>query len=123
MWNVPRIIKITDSLGNVFDNPYDWRYGGSNFTVPQPLRPGESYSLQVVVDPAFDTDAYTIKWQTNRRDRPEFIDSPHFTVTFAVSDVCASFLINCTIISKKEWHKYQYDDGEVSISLTVLPPI
>ena len=123
VWNVPRIIKITDSLGNVFDNPNDWRYGGSNFSVPQPLRPGEGYSLQVVVDPAFAENEYTIIWKVNGKELPEYQNSDSYNKMFVVEDVCASFSLKCIIISKKEWHKYRTHDGEVSISLTVLPPV
>lgn len=123
VWNVPRVIKITDSFGNAFDNPVDTRYGGSNFKVPQMLRPGDSYSVQIVVDPAFSEDQYNIEWSIKGRRLAEFDNSTYFTITLGVQDVDASMLLHCNIISKKEWHKYVKGDGEVSIGLTVLPPI
>lgn len=123
MWNVPRVIKITDSCGNVFDNPEDDRYGGSNFFIKQLFRPGDNYSVQVVIDPAFETSGYTIEWSVLGKNDVMLENGSKFSIKFSEEDISAMFIINCRIVSKKIWHKYKTHDGEVSILLTILPPI
>ena len=123
MWNVPRVIKITDSCGNTFDNPEDGRYGGSNFFIKQLFRPGDNYSIQVLIDPAFETNRYTIEWSVLGKYNVHFENDSKFSIKFSEEDISKMFTINCRIISKKTWHKYKTHDGEVSLILTVLPPI
>ena len=123
MWNVPRIIKIKDSFGNVFENPSDSRYGGSNFSIRQPLNVGDTYSVEIEVDPSFNENDYCIKWQHSIfTNNTEFENKKKYTHTFTVKDVSKSFSIQCKIIQNKDWHKYSTYDGEISLSLTVLPP-
>ncbi len=122
MWNVPRIIKIKDSFGNVFENPSDSRYGGSNFSIRQPLNVGDTYSVEIEIDPSFSENDYCIKWlHSIFINNTEFENKKKYTHTFTVQDVSKSFSIKCQIIQNKDWHKYSNHDGEISLSLTVLP--
>lgn len=123
VWNVPRVIRITDSLGNIFENQHDRRYGGSDFEVPQSLRIGETYSIQVTTDSSFDISEYTVEWEIQGKHKKEFDNAEKISYTFRLEDVCQMFLFKCIIISNKGWHKYGRYDSVVGIYLTVLPPI
>ena len=123
VWNVPRIIKVRDSLGNVLDNPEDERYGGTNFFIPQVLNCGDKYSIEIEVDPSFTNDEYIVKWKIDSTYIENFDNQKKITVSITEKCVGISFKIDCQVISNKIWHKYSFFDGEVSIMLTVLPPV
>lgn len=123
VWNVPRIIKITDSLGNVFENPTDLNGVYSSFRVAQEMHFGETYSLTVEVDPAFEETEYDIEWLNNNRVVDGNKNSTHYSLTFAEEDVSDFHMIRCKIISKKKWHKHGLYDCEVFINFKVYPPI
>lgn len=123
VWNVPRIIKITDSLGNVFENPRDLNGLHSIFNVEQEMHFGETYSLTVEVDPSFAETEYDILWLNNNRVIEGNKNSTHYSLTFAEEDVSDYHTIRCKIISKKKWHKHTSYDCEVFVALKVYPPI
>ena len=123
VWNVPRIIKVKASLGNVFENQEDGRYGGTNFFIEQMLICGDKYSVEVEVDSSFAETEYKLKWVIAGKHIDEFDDKHKITVTLAEQDVGMGFSIECMIISTKSWHKYGQDDGVVNLVLSVLPPI
>ena len=52
MWNVPSIIKVKDSLGNVFENLNNDKHT-IVLEVNQQLYCGDSYSVEVEIDPSF----------------------------------------------------------------------
>lgn len=124
VWNVPRIIRIIDSLGNAFDNPTDFNIGSSIFTIPSPLRCGDTYFVSVEMDTSFSKSDYDIIWKAKESNASEFKNKEKFVITFTPKNVAECYIINCQIISKKEWHKYYGTyDCEVGIHLTVLPPL
>lgn len=114
MWNVPTILKMTDSLGN--------QYFNRNNTIDHVFYVGETYSINAEIDSSFATSEYDIRWL--RRSGHPFCSSSndtHFVITFAEEDVNQSLSIRCLVTSKKSWHRYDYCDDEMSISFTVLP--
>ena len=123
VWNVPRAIKITDSLGNVFENPTETHGGSSIFTISTPICCGDTYSVTVEVDPAFSPLDYDIIWEDGAEEKSNFKNSATYSVVFSASDVAELHMITCKIISHKEWHKYRYYDCTVYLNLTILPPI
>lgn len=123
VWNVPRIIKITDSFGNVFDNPQDRRYGGSNFFVSQPLNCGDTYSIEVEVDSSFSPSEYDLNWRINHQHTKNFDNQDKVSITLTEKDVNASFSVECMVISNKAWHKYGTHDGVINIVVQVFPPL
>lgn len=122
VWNVPRIIKVKDSLGNVFENPVDIRYGGTNISIEQSQNCGDKYSIEVEIDSSFTESEYNIYWKIPHRNGAEFVNKRRICIAFEHEDVSMGFMINCMIISNKSWHKYGNHDGEVTISMSVLPP-
>lgn len=124
VWNVPRIIRITDSLGNAFENPKDGSLGRSFFKIKEPFYCGDSYSMSVEIDSSFDPSEYDIFWSINGVRAKNFINSNSFSITFSEKNVAQSTSLSCTIISKNAWHKYSSGyDCEIYISMTVFPPI
>lgn len=123
VWNVPRIIRITDSLGNVFENPQDIHGQFSVFVVQQPLHCGDTYSVQIEVDSSFSPTEYDIVWKDKGEETEQARNCTHYSVRFMEEDVSQYHYVHCTIISHKKWHKYRYYDCDVSLHLTVLPPL
>jgi len=122
VWNVPRIIKVKDSLGNCFENLEEENGLGIFLRMPQEFRCGEAYSIEIEVDPTFDRDGYEIYWYM-RYKRTEFFNDTKCTITFDIKDVGTTNILECTVKQDKPWHKYGDHDSKVVIGLTVLPPI
>ncbi len=113
MWNVPTIIKLTDSLGNFFTSMHN--------SCTNVFYKGDTYSISAEIDSSFDRAEYTIRWL--RRSGHEFKDShdrDKFTITFADEDINDLLSIRCSVISKKQWHKHDYCDDEKSVNMRVL---
>ena len=123
MWNVPKIIKVKDSLGNVFDNIVENLSVGASVVIPQTLQCGERYTVEIEIDTSFKFDEYAIVWRMGRKNTAEFEGKTKFTVDLTPQVVGQTTIISCTVIQKKEWHKFGNHDSCVNIHLTVLPPI
>ena len=128
MWNIPQIIKATDSLGNVYfpkienkDHPqkyFDIRKMNGIFQV------GDSYSITLEIDPSFERSDYTVKWSVpHLGEREDFLNSLSYSKTFTIDDVKQTFQIHASITSIESWHKYSGYDDDLNIYVTVLPPI
>lgn len=118
MWNVPRIIRVLDSCGNEIMMPSEGN-GPAFMRITPEFHVGDTYSVQIEVDPAFLPESYYILWHVNHR-RIDY-NSPHLTHTFTTMDIGQNCLIECTIISKKEWHKHCGYDDSLNLVATVLP--
>lgn len=123
VWNVPRIIRITDSFGNVFDNPVDGIVQGSCFNIPQRVYCGDIYSVDIEVDASFSQSDYDIIWTISGNSVSEFNNCVHYSKTFVEQDVSENLSIECQIISHKNWHRYKYFDCRIMLFLQVFPPI
>ena len=123
MWNVPRIIRVTDSLGNVYDNPTDSHNLQSIFLPTQELRCGDTYSVTVDIDSSFLDTEYEIIWQNQHNEVVEFKNTKHFVVTFGDIDVSENHTITCIIKSHKPWHKHQHYDCKITLMFPVYPPV
>lgn len=123
VWNIPRIVKIKDSMGNVFDNPKDTNVSSSIFEVNADFHCGDTYSVEIEIDSSFSKNDYEIIWKNCRGTRVvEYDNSERYTITFDENDIAHHNVISCYIVQKKNWHKYRHHDCEVSLLLTVLPP-
>ncbi len=122
MWNVPRIIRVSDSLGNVYDNPTDSHFGESIFQPLQTIHYGDTYSVNIDIDSSFQESEYDIIWQNQHHEIIEFKNNKHFVITFSEADISQSHMITCIIKSHKPWHKYQHYDNKISLMFPVYPP-
>lgn len=123
VWNVPRIIRITDSLGNVFENPTDNSFVLSTIYLPQKMYCGDTYSVSVEIDSSFMESEYDIIWMYEYDVIEGNKNAKKYTITFGEADVGETNTIRCEVISKKNWHKYGRFDCHISVAFTVLPPI
>lgn len=114
MWNVPTILKMTDSLGNQFVE--------KNNSINYVFFVGDTYSICAEIDSSFDPAEYDIQW-IRRSGYPfkESTNTNRFTISFSDEDVNESLSIRCLVTSKKSWHKYDYCDDEMSVNFSVLP--
>lgn len=123
MWNIPRIIRVSDSFGNIYDNPTDSHAQESIFQPKQQIRYGDTYSVNIDIDSSFSETEYDITWQNQHHDVAEFKNSKHFIMTFSEIDVSENHTITCTIKSNKPWHKYQHYDCRITLMFPVYPPL
>lgn len=126
-FNVPLIIRYSDSLGNtLYRNQFhqktlvgfefiDLRKSREYF-----LRPGDKISIEIEVDPTFSKDEYQITWRPVVEGSK---NSTHYTYTIQNKDVGEYFTIAATIKSNKDWHRLNEIDDSLVIGFKVLPPI
>jgi len=95
MWNVPRIIRLSDSLGNIYENLAEESATGIMIRIPQNMNCGDSYSIDIEIDSAFLANEYEIFWQSYREELDKkYHNSTHFNIVFNNKDVAVSKHIN-----------------------------
>jgi len=117
MWNVPTILRATDSDGNVL-------YTNSDGVVK--IHPhfhvGDTYTVYIEIDPSFVPSEYAIRWLKNdSMSIPEYANNASCTVTFSNSDVSESWSLICEVTSNKDWHKKGDCDDWLRLTVTVYP--
>jgi len=125
-YNVPRIIKVTDSLGNTIhlneiENlrlAWNLDQDHNNF-----LRPGDKLGIEVEIDPSFDPSLYTIIWKIKHKTVNEYNNDTKISLEIEMKHVGKYFCVSCFIISNKIWHKYSNWDDSIEINYKVLPPL
>ena len=120
MWNVPQIIRITDSRGNIFTDP-ESSVLGALYTITPEFHLGEEYSIVVDVDPSFERESYKILWEMHGADIKEAQDKNTFQVKCSERDIAEQCYISCKILSNKSWHRYHDSDHTVVFVFSVLP--
>lgn len=123
LWNVPRIIRIKDSFGNVFDNYEDAHFDKSIFIISNQLYCGDTYSIEVEIDSSFEKENYTIHWEFTNHKTVENENRTKFSVKFKPEDVAQQRYIYCTVTSTKNWHKHGNYDSKIAVGFAVYPPI
>ena len=123
VYNVPRIIRVCDSLGNVFSVENETYALGKTFVVPQKLNCGDTYSVEVEIDSSFSKSEYTIRWETANHNTSEYLDSTKFTIRLIPRDVGMQTYIRCVVVQRKEWHRFGLHDSKIALALSVLPPV
>lgn len=121
-YNVPQIIKITDSFGNVvirkdFQN-YEWHDFSNDPKCV--LRPGDTLSIEVEVDPSYIDAKYQFRFGGTNQD---YSYKNKLIYVIQNHDVDARKQINCQIRSDKDWHKQFNMDDQLIICYKVLPPL
>lgn len=120
-YNVPQIIKITDSFGNVIiRRNFDIVEHHDFSNKPEcHLRPGDTLSIEVEVDPSYTEARYQFRFGGAR----DYSYDKKLIYIIKNSDVNPKKVIHCQIRSDKEWHKTFNLDDQVSVYYKVLPPI
>ncbi len=121
-YNVPQIIKITDSFGNViirrnFQNNeiHDFSTNPNCY-----LRPGDIVSIEVEVDPSYTDTKYKFRFGGTSQD---YDYNNRLVYTIRKQDVQERKPIHCQVRSDKDWHKHSHMDDQITIYYKILPPI
>lgn len=126
-YNVPRIIKVTDSFGNTIHLSEidkllinNWRL---DIDYKNYLRPGDTLGIEIEIDPSFNPSSYTIKWIIDHRTINGYNNNTKISFDIEVKHVGSIFPVDCQIISNKIWHKHGICDDYIKIFYKVLPPL
>jgi hypothetical protein len=130
VYNVPTIIEVSDSLGNVFyDNEINNHRnstGRCHFDIREKnagsLRPGDTLKIEIKVDPIF-TD-FNIHWvYTSNNPAPTIFSTLCFELNIGEEHVREDFAVYVTIVSNKSWHRLGDSDDQLGLTYRILPPI
>jgi hypothetical protein len=126
-YNVPRIIKITDSLGNTIHFNEIEKLLGRIWYLDKDrknyLRPGDTLGIEIEIDPSFSPSSYTIEWKIKHRTINEYNNKTKISFDVEAQHVGTMFSVECSLISNKTWHKYGDWDDDIGIIYKVLPPL
>ena len=121
MWNVPKIIRATDSRGKEMFPPSETT-SQFNVIIQPEYEVGDSYSVQIEVDSSFPPDSYSIRWSIRGKEITEYKNQKHLSITFSTAEIGQVLIVNCKLITTREWHRYYDCDDEMNLLFTVLPP-
>jgi hypothetical protein len=101
MWNVPTILRATDSDGNIlYTNSDGVAKIHPHFYV------GDIYTVYIELDPSFAPSEYAIRWLKNDSiPILEYANNASCTVTFSNSDVSESWSLICEVTSNRNGTK------------------
>lgn len=116
-WQIPSIIRITDSLGNTFYPKGD----GPRFLLGTNFYPGDTYSFTIETDISYK-EPFEIKVAGGQYQIDASKDKRNFVVHFETKNIGIDAHIFIYAISEKEWHKVAWYDQCVSIQFSILPP-
>lgn len=125
-YNVPRIIKVTDSFGNTIhlheieNLSFAWKL---NRDYKNDLRPGDTLGVEIEIDPSFEPSSYTIEWRINGHNINEYNNKTKISLDIEAKHTTTVFCVGCYIISNKIWHKHGNWDDDIEIFYKVLPPL
>ncbi len=126
-FNVPTIIKVTDSFGNEVipsDNEETviFRLSAPSTKNPKVLYLGDQFSLTLEIDPSFQETDYHIDW--HGKDGVEVLENgKKINVTINNKLIGENVMISCNIISNNEWHRYgKYDQSFILVFKAVPLP-
>jgi uncharacterized protein YxjI len=123
-YNVPKILRIKDSFGNVIEremfgilDSFDFRKDAKNN-----LQIGDVLSLEVEVDPSFNEEEYSIEWRILTSGFT-VLKGRKVEIKIEKKYVSQLFMVDCTVTSNKDWHANAYYDDKMSVWYKVLPPV
>lgn len=129
-FNVPSILSITDSLGNVVHE--------SQFIKLRKQRPvctnkqlirntlyvGEQLEIIVNIDETFPEDTYETKWLYKNEGSVFTIKEQkgkRFFIRLEEHHIREQFQIECIVKSNKSWHRFTEHDDMVVLNYKILP--
>lgn len=123
-YNVPIIIKVSDSFGNVHHrrNPSAIEsvdYSKSENCV---LRPGDVIQIEVEVDPSYTSSRYQFRFGGTSTGH-NYSNNNILVHTVTEQDVSPKKIIHCQVKSDKAWHRFSGRDDEITLYYKILPPI
>lgn len=123
-FNVPLILKYKDSFGNiVFRKNFGKNILGAGMINHSRnkqyfLRPGDTISIEIEVDPSFEKEFYSLRW-TPKIENSE--NSNKFTYCIQTKDIGENFNIAVKLVTTNEWHRLNGWDDYLVTKFKVLP--
>lgn len=129
-YDVPLILRVTDSFGNTFTrSQFQPCHDGGIMLMffDQPhmhLRPGDTLTLELEVDPAYDPNSYSIRWTSTKPWQNEPATSAKVVIPISNKQVGQQFSVHCSITTNRDWHRMHMGaDDFLMMYYKVLPPI
>lgn len=123
-FNAPSIIRISDSRGHARHFTVDDRTGPAMMDLSQDpaaiFYSGDTISVEVEVDAAFDPSQYNIHWMLSNIGGETGTGSK-FTLELTDRHVSTRLCIVCRLDSKENWHRFGTHDDQGEIAYRVLP--
>lgn len=126
-YNAPTIIRVKDSLGNIFESTQIRRNGtgrGSCDTRASSVDifSGDTLSVEIEVDPSFDKDSFGIHWIFDRSSNSNYsINHNKLVVSIEDIHIREDFTFYAIVTSNKSWHRCGDCDDSISIIYQILP--
>jgi len=127
-YNVPTILKFSDSFGNeYFRNQMIDMAGGVLMDLSnQPtsvLWPGDVLTVEIEVDSAFDPTDYAISWTCFGVSLQPIASGRKAIIAITTAHVALRMYIQCYIRTKNEWHRMVAGlDDKLEVCYKVRPP-
>lgn len=129
-YNVPLILKVIDSYGKVYyreqlSQVHDGGIMIMNQNESQfDLRPGDTLSLEVEVDPSFSENEYEVTWASSKGFNHEIPNGHKVVINITEKQVGKQFDVQCRVTSNKSWHRMSLGADDFLIYyIKVLPPL
>jgi len=127
IYNAPIILRMWDSFGHmehaqVTDANLLHQFDYSNDSASH-LRPGDTLTIEIEVDPSFSEDGFTVTWTENVVVDHRGERKVKFVLPVENRHVQREMPINIKIISHRDWHRHQVRDDCWKVIYRVLPPV
>jgi hypothetical protein len=129
-YNVPTILLLRDSFGHLVHRSEMIETGvGCLYTTPSGdparyLRPGDTLSLEVEVDPTFPSADYDLHWKVAGRRAVVLKNRPtQLVLRVQLEHVGEVLYIESELVTKRGWHRCGDYDDSIEIHYKVLPPV
>lgn len=127
-FNAPTIIKVSDSIGNIFYSSQIKRNSTgrglceTRVSEKNLIYSGDKISIEVEVDSSFSVEDYTIKWVFAKKENSTFEENFNkITINIENQHVKTDFAIYCSVTSKEDWHRCGDVDDSISIIYEIAP--
>jgi hypothetical protein len=127
-YNAPRILRMWDSFGHIehaqaahATQPHNFNYSDDPASY---LRPGDTLTIEIEVDPSFSVEGFIVKWSPIRyADEQRGEGLLKFVLPVENRHVGRELPIDIKIISHQDWHRHQMWDDFWRVIYRVLPPM
>lgn len=129
-YDAPLILRVSDSFGNAFTRSQfqPCHDGGIMLmfcdTPHMHLRPGDTLTLEIEVDPAYDASTYNVQWFSSRPWSDDTVVGTKVVIPVTNKQVSQQFDVQCRVTTTRDWHRMQMGADDFLLTYyKVLPPI
>jgi hypothetical protein len=126
-YNAPSILRMWDSFGHTehaqsshaeMAHKFDYSNDPASY-----LRPGDTLTIEIEVDPSFSGEGFIVKWSSMYKDDQRGERLLKFVLPVENRHVGRELPIDIKIISHQDWHRHQVWDDFWHVTYRVLPPM